>query len=123
MLKWVPILFASALTGQRVHRVLDLVLETAEQRTRRISTREVNEVVHELARRQPPPHYRGMPVKVLYATQVEKAPPTFLLFVNHAKAMTDSYLRFLVNGFRDAWGFRGSPVRLRIRARREKKAV
>ncbi len=123
MLKSVPVLFASALSGQRVHRVLDLVLETAAQRTRRISTSEVNEVVRELARRQPPPHYRGMPVKVLYATQVDKAPPTFLLFVNHAKSMTDSYLRFLVNGFREAWGFRGSPVRLRIRARREKKAV
>ena len=123
MLKWVPILFTSALTGQRVHRVLDLVLESAEQRARRISTREVNEVVRELARRQPPPHYRGMPVKVLYATQVEKSPPTFVLFVNHAKAMTDSYLRFLVNGFREAWGFHGSPVRIRVRARREKKTV
>jgi GTP-binding protein len=123
MLKWVPILFASALTGQRVHRVLDLVLQSAEQRARRITTREVNEVVRELVRRQPPPHYRGMPVRVLYATQVEKSPPTFVLFVNHAKAMTDAYLRFLVNGFREAWGFLGSPVRLRIRARREKKTV
>ncbi|MGH7469175.1 MAG: ribosome biogenesis GTPase Der [Longimicrobiales bacterium] len=123
MLKWVPILFTSALTGQRVQRVLDLVLESAEQRARRIPTREVNEVVRELARRQPPPHYRGLPVKVLYATQVEKSPPTFVLFVNHAKSMTDSYLRFLVNGFREAWGFEGSPVRVRIRARREKKTV
>jgi GTP-binding protein len=123
MLKWVPILFTSALTGQRVQRVLDLVLESAEQRARRVSTREVNEVVRELARRQPPPHYRGLPVKVLYATQVEKSPPTFVLFVNYAKSMTDAYLRFLVNGFREAWGFRGSPVRIRIRARREKKIV
>jgi GTP-binding protein len=123
MLKWVPVLFTSALTGQRVQRVLDLVLEAAEERRRRVPTREVNDVVRELARRQPPPHYRGMPVKVLYATQVEKAPPTFVLFVNHSKSLTDSYLRYLVNGFREAWGFRGSPVRLRIRARREKKAV
>jgi GTPase len=123
MLKWVPVLFTSALTGQRVQKVLDLILKSAEERRRRVPTREVNDVVRELARRQPPPHYRGMPVKVLYATQVEKAPPTFVLFVNHAKSLTDSYLRFLVNGFREAWGFRGSPVRLRIRARREKKAV
>ncbi|MGH7462577.1 MAG: ribosome biogenesis GTPase Der, partial [Longimicrobiales bacterium] len=78
MLKWVPVLFTSALTGQRVHRVLDLVVQVAEERKRRIATREVNEVVRELARRQPPPHYRGMPVKVMYATQVEKAPPTFV---------------------------------------------
>jgi GTPase len=123
MLRWVPILFASALSGQRVQKVLDLVLETAEQRQRRIATREVNEVVRELARRQPPPHYRGMHVKVMYATQVDKAPPTFVLFVNYAKSMTPAYMRFLVKGIREAWGFFGSPVRLRVRARREKKPV
>jgi GTP-binding protein len=82
----------------------------------------VNEVVRELARRTAPPHYRGNPLKVLYATQVEHAPPTFILFVNHPKALTDAYLRYLVNGFRAAWGFLGSPIRLRIRSRREKKA-
>jgi GTP-binding protein len=120
-LKWVPILFTSALTGQRVQKVLDLVLETAEQRKRRITTREVNEVVRELARRVTPPHYRGMPLKVMYATQAESEPPTFIMFVNYPKALNESYLRYLVNGFRAAWGFEGSPVRLRIRARREKK--
>jgi GTPase len=122
MLKWVPILFTSALTGLRVQKVLDLALEAAGERKRRISTREVNEVVRELAQRTAPPHYRGIPVKVLYATQVEHAPPTFLLFVNHPKALTEAYLRYLVNGFRAAWGFLGSPIRLRIRSRRDKKA-
>ncbi len=121
MLRHVPILFASALTGQREQRVLDLILEVTEQRARRITTREVNEVVHELAKRAAPPHYRGMPVRVLYATQADTAPPTFVLFVNHPKALTESYLRFLINGFREAWGFHGSPIRLRIRSRREKK--
>ncbi len=62
-----------------------------------------------------------MPVRVLYATQADTAPPTFVLFVNHPKALTESYLRFLINGFREAWGFHGSPIRLRIRSRREKK--
>ncbi len=123
MMRWVPILFASALTGQRVQKVLDLVVDTAEQRQRRIATREVNDVVRELARRQPPPHHRGMHVKIMYATQVDKAPPTFVLFVNYAQSMTPAYLRFLVKGFRAAWGFWGSPVRLRLRARREKKPV
>jgi GTP-binding protein len=123
MLRCVPILFASALTGQRVQRVLDLVVEAAEQRARRVPTREVNEVVRALAQRTAPPHYRGMPVKVMYATQVEHAPPTFLLFVNHPKALTEAYLRYLINGFRDAWGFFGSPIRLRIRSRRQKKAT
>lgn len=121
-LRWVPVIFTSALTGQRVHRVLDLVLQVAEQRDRRIATREVNEVVKELAIRQPPPHYRGMAVKFMYATQVETAPPTFIIFANHPKAVPESYLRFLHNGFRDAWGFMGSPIRIRLKARREKKA-
>jgi len=121
MFRHVPILFTSALTGQRVQRVLDLVVETALERTRRLPTRVVNDVIRELAQRTAPPHYRGMPVKVLYATQAEAAPPTFILFVNHPKALTESYLRYLVNGFREAWGFVGSPIRLRIRARREKK--
>jgi GTP-binding protein len=119
MLKWVPILFTSAL---RVQKVLDLVLEAASERKRRVSTREVNDVIRELAARTAPPHYRGMTVKVMYATQVEHAPPTFILFVNHPKALTDAYLRYLVNGFRAAWGFLGSPIRLRIRSRRDEKA-
>lgn len=123
MLRSVPIIFTSAVTGQRVHKVLDLITQVAEERHRQIPTREVNEVVRELAGRVQPPHYRGMPVKVLYATQVETAPPTFLLFVNHPKALTQAYLRYLHNGFRQRWGFIGSPVRLRIRSRREKKAT
>lgn len=123
MLRSVPIIFTSALTGQRVHKVLDLIVQVAEERHRKISTHEVNEVVRELAGRVQPPHYRGHPVKVLYATQVDTAPPTFVLFVNHPKALTQAYLRYLHNGFRERWGFIGSPVRLRIRSRREKKTT
>lgn len=118
-LRWVPIVFSSALTGQRVQRVLDLVIQVADERARRVSTHEVNEVVRELARRQPPPHYRGMPVRLLYATQAETAPPTFVLFANHPKAIPEHYLRYLRNGFRERWGFLGTPLRLRLRARRE----
>lgn len=120
MMKHVPILFSSALTGQRVQKVLDHVLEVAENLTARKSTREVNEVVRALAARSQPPHYRGMPLKIMYATQASVAPPTFVIFVNHAKAINPSYLRFLLNGFREAWGFKGTPIRLRIRGRREK---
>ena len=121
MLRWVPILFASALTGQRVQKVLDLIIETASERQRKLPTRVVNDVIRELAKRVAPPHYRGMPLKVLYATQAEAAPPTFIMFVNHPKALTEAYLRYLMNGFREAWGFVGTPIRLRIRGRREEK--
>ncbi|MGH7445698.1 MAG: ribosome biogenesis GTPase Der, partial [Longimicrobiales bacterium] len=120
-LRYVPIIFTSALTGQRVQKVLDLVLEVAAERERRISTHDVVEAVRELARRQPPPHYRGMPVKVMYATQVSASPPTIVLFVNHPKALTPAWLRFILRGLRERWAFTGTPVRLRVRGRREKK--
>src|SRR5690606_3290566 len=90
-LRWVPVLFTSALTGQRVHRALDLVLEVAAERSRRISTHEVNEVVRELVERRPPPQYRGQHVKIYYATQAETAPPTFVLFTNYPKGIGDAY--------------------------------
>jgi GTPase len=118
-LRWVPILFASALTGQRVHQVLDKVLEVAAERARRIPTAEVNDVVRQLAERQPPPHYRGRPVRLLYATQGAVNPPTFVIFVNHNQGVTENYRRYLYNGFRACWGFTGSPVRLRFRSRRD----
>lgn len=118
-LRWTPVIFTSALTGLRVRKVLDLIVEVAEQRERRISTREVNEVVHKLAMRTMPPHFRGMPIKLLYATQVAVKPPTFVIFVNQPKGVPEHYLRYLQNGFRAAWGFIGTPIRLRLRARRE----
>ena len=120
-LRWVPMIFTSALTGQRVAKVLDLVLDVADARKKRVSTRMVNEVLKELQIRQPPPHYRGFPVKLLYATQADTQPPTFVIFVNHPKALPESYLRYLHNGFREAWGFKGTPLRIRLRARREQK--
>jgi GTP-binding protein len=120
-LRWVPILFTSALTGQRVQRALDLVLEVAAERARRIPTREVYEVVQELAERQPPPHFRGQQVTFLYATQATVAPPTFVVFTNFPKGVPEHYIRYLDNSFRERWGFSGVPLRIRIRGRREEK--
>jgi GTPase len=115
-LEYVPVLFLSALTGFRVRNALDQLLEVAAEREKRIATSEVNEVIERLVQRQPPPHSRGRPVKVRYGTQADTAPPTFVLFSNHPKEIPDHYVRYLHNGFRKAWGFQGSPVRLRIRA-------
>jgi GTPase len=120
-LRWVPMIFTSALTGQRVTKVLDHVIEVADARKKRISTRVVNEVLKNIAIHQPPPHYRGFPVRLLYATQADTQPPTFVIFVNHPKALPESYIRYIHNGFREAWGFRGTPLRIRLRARREQK--
>ncbi|MDH5589084.1 MAG: ribosome biogenesis GTPase Der [Gemmatimonadota bacterium] len=118
-LTWVPIVFTSALTGQRVRKVLDLVLEVEAERHRRIATAEVNEAVEELMRRQPPPHFRGRPVRIKYGTQVSAAPPTFVLFANFPKAVPDHYIRYLLNGIRARWGFIGTAVRLRLRKGKE----
>ncbi len=114
-LKWVPFLFVSALTGLRLRKGLDLILEVAEERRRRISTNEVNEVLQKLIHRQPPPISRGREVKFKYATQVTDSPPTFVLFVNFPKSVPDHYIRYLHNGFREAWGFLGTDIRIRIR--------
>lgn len=118
-LRWVPIIFTSTVTGQRVQKTLDLVLEVAGERGRRIPTAEVNEAIRELAARQPPPHFRGRPVKLLYATQGGTNPPMFVIFVNYRDGVTENYRRYLYNGFRARWGFSGTPLRLKFRSRRE----
>ena len=119
-LRWIPMLFTSALTGQRVRKCLDLILEVHEERRRRVETHEVNEVLGALLRRQPPPLYRGRRVKVKYGTQVTVGPPTFAIFSNYPNALPAPYIRYLENGFREAWKFMGTPIRLRFRSGREK---
>ncbi|HSM36668.1 MAG TPA: ribosome biogenesis GTPase Der [Longimicrobiales bacterium] len=115
----VPMVFISALTGQRVRKALDIALEVADRRETRIATSEVNDVVGELVRRLPPPHHHGRAVKILYATQAGVRPPTFVFFSNEPKGFTRNYLRYLTNGLRRAWDFGGVPLQLRIRGRRE----
>jgi len=114
-LKWVPIIFTSALSGQRVRKCLDQILEVQEVRHGRIPTAEVNQALEALLRHQPPPHSRGRRVKVRYGTQVSTAPPTFVFFANLPKALPDHYIRYVHNSLRERWGFVGSPVRIRFR--------
>lgn len=114
-LQWVPILFTSALSGQRVRKTLDLVLEIHEERHRRIDTHEVNEALERLVQHQPPPHSRGRQVKLRYGTQISVAPPTFLLFSNLPKEIPPHYIRYVQNSFRSRWGFMGTPLRIRLR--------
>jgi GTPase len=118
-LKWVPVLFSSALTGQRVRKALDLIVEVAQNRETRIPTRTVNEVLRHLVERTAPPQFRGHPIKLLYATQVAVKPPVFVIFTNHPDGVPEHYMRYLSNGFRAAWQFMGTPLRLRLRPRDE----
>ena len=114
-LKHVPFLFASALIGLRVRKTLDLVLAVADRRAARIATHEVNEVVEELVRRRPPPHARGRPVRIKYATQADTRPPTFVLFANMPDEVPTNYRRYIVNSMRERWDFHGVPLRIRVR--------
>ena len=114
-LKFVPFLFTSALTGQRVNRVLDVLLEVEQQRAKRITTSEVNEKLGELLARLQPPQAAGREVRLNYATQVETDPPTIAVFGNNPDLVEEHYIRYLHNGFRSFWGFTGNPLRIVMR--------
>ncbi|MFQ6671907.1 MAG: ribosome-associated GTPase EngA, partial [Candidatus Tectimicrobiota bacterium] len=115
-----PVLFISALTGQRVHRLLPAVAEVASQHRRRIPTAALNACIEEALRRHHPPQFRGRPVKAYYATQIGISPPTFAVVVNYPDGVSTSYRRYLVNQIRAAFGFEGTPLRVRIRKRRRR---
>ncbi len=121
-LRYVPFVYASALTGQRVRRVLDLILEVAEARERRVPTADVNRVLGALLERNAPPQKAGEEVKLLYASQIAVAPPTFAIVSNRPDDVPEAYQRYLAHGFREAWPFPGSPLRLRFTARGAREA-
>ena len=116
-LRYVPFVYVSALTGQRVRKILDLILEVADERQQRVSTAEVNKVLASLLERTAPPQKPGEEIKLLYASQIGTAPPTFAIVTNRPDDVPESYQRYLVHGFRSAWPFTGSPLRLRFTRR------
>ena len=116
-LKFVPFLYTSAVTGQRVHRLQELILEVADAREQRVSTSEVNRVLTQLVERNMPPQKPGEEVKLLYASQIGTAPPAIAIVTNRPDDVPEAYQRYLVNGFRSAWPFTGSPLRLKFTRR------
>jgi GTP-binding protein len=114
-LNWVPFLFTSALTGQRVSKVLDLIHLVDEEGRKRIPTSQVNERLAELLARRQPSQAAGREVKLNYATQVSVQPPTVAVFGNHPDLVEEHYVRFLHNGFRESWQFTGNPLRILMR--------
>jgi GTP-binding protein len=116
-LRYVPFLYVSALTGQRVRKVLELILEVAEGRELRVPTAEVNKVLASLVERNGPPQKPGEEVKLLYASQIGTAPPTLAIVSNRPDEVPESYQRYLAHGFREAWPFTGSPLRLKFTSR------
>jgi GTP-binding protein len=116
-LRYTPFVYISALLGQRVSRLPDLILEVAEARERRVPTAEVNRVLQELLSRNAPPQQQGEEVRLFYASQIGTRPPTIAIVSNRPDDIPESYQRYLHNGFRDAWGFTGAPLRLKFTSR------
>ncbi|MGE5586561.1 MAG: ribosome biogenesis GTPase Der [Bacillota bacterium] len=116
-LSYAPRLFASALTGAGVSRLMETVEKVAENHARRVTTSVLNEVLREAQARVDPPHDKGRQLKVFYGTQAGVRPPAFLVFVNDPDLVHFSYRRYLENSLRAAFDFEGTPVRLSFRRR------
>ena len=117
---YAPILFISAKTGQRVQNLLGEIKLVNQQHKRRITTGMLNDILNEAMAKQQPPSDKGKRLKIYYATQASAAPPTFVLFVNSKELFHYSYLRFIENQFRAAFGFEGTPIHFIIREKKGK---
>jgi len=117
---YVPLLFISAKTGQRVEKVLPLALQVQEERLVRLTTSKINQVIHNAQDAHPAPSLGGRQLKMYYGTQVRSDPPTFMIYVNDPKLAHFSYRRYLENQLRAEYGFLGTPIRIVMKGRKEK---
>ncbi len=118
-LSYAEIMFISAKTGQRVQNVYDMIDMVIENNSMRIATGVLNEIVAEAVAMQQPPTDKGKRLKIYYVTQVSVKPPTFVIFVNDKELAHFSYVRYLENRIRDAFGFRGTSLKFIVRERKE----
>lgn len=121
-LSYAPIIFISAKTGQRVHKLFDLINHVKEQNNMRISTSILNQVINEAIAIVQPPTDKGKRLKIYYGTQVSTKPPTFVIFVNNKDLFHFSYERYIVNQIRKEFGLEGTPVRIIAREKSDKEA-
>jgi GTP-binding protein len=116
-LPYAPIIFTSALTGQRLDKIMETALSIMTERSRRVTTGELNKLLREVIVRHAPPTKPGKWLKIYYVTQAATEPPTFVFFVNAPENVHFSYRRFLENTLRAEYGFTGTPIVIRIRGR------
>ena len=116
-LEYAPIVHVSALTGDRVPKLVQAVDRVAAARKRRVSTSELNRFLERVTTANPPTSKGSREVRILYGTQTGAAPPAFVLFTNVATEFHFSYERYLVNELRREFGFEGTPIRLKVRKR------
>ncbi|MFH0765946.1 MAG: ribosome biogenesis GTPase Der [Calditrichota bacterium] len=111
-LSWTPVIFISALTGQRAIRVIERALQVKQERERRISTSELNDAIVARLIQQPPPAVKGKFIHIKYGSQVGSAPPRFAFFTSHADLVGLAYRRFVEKLIRERFGFEGTPIRI-----------
>lgn len=120
-LSYAPKIYISAVTKQRLNQIFDKAIEVYEQCTKRISTGLLNKIINEAYAMNPPQSVKNKRLKILYATQVTVKPPTFIMFANNSDLMKDHYKKYLENKLREAVGFFGTPIRISVRERSDKK--
>ncbi|MCL1819828.1 MAG: ribosome biogenesis GTPase Der [Oscillospiraceae bacterium] len=120
-MQYAPIIFISALTGQRVERLFELIIYVAGQNAMRVSTGMLNDVLSDATARVQPPSDRGKRLKLYYMTQTGVKPPHFVVFVNESKLFHFSYKRYIENQLRQTFGFEGTPLKLTVRQKGEEK--
>ena len=119
-LTWAPVTMISAQRGDGVDRLLDLVEKAAEQHRKRIPTAQLNRFFAEVIEEMPPPIHHGRAVRINYITQGASRPPTFILWANTPEALAPSYKRFISNRLREAYGFRGTPIRIFVKEKKDR---
>ena len=117
---YAPVVFLSALTGQRVDRLFPLIQEEYRQNTSRITTGALNSILADATARVQPPSDKGRRLKIYYMTQAGTKPPHFVIFCNDARLFQFTYQRYLENQIRDVFGQKGTPVRITIRQKGDK---
>ena len=120
-LDYVPKIYISAVTHQRLNNIYTRVVEVQAEHSKRVSTGLLNKVINEAYALNPPQTIRNKRLKIMYVTQPSTEPPTFILFVNDEKLLKDHYKRYMENKLREAFGFFGTPIRISVRERSEKK--
>jgi GTP-binding protein len=117
---YAPVVFLSALTGQRVDRIFQVINDVTEQNRKRITTGALNSVLADATARVQPPTDKGRRLKIYYMTQASTKPPHFVIFCNDARLFHFSYQRYLENQIREVFGLKGTPVRITIRQKGDK---
>jgi GTPase len=112
-----PLLFVSGKTGRNLEGLFKTVKEVYEQQNRRITTGQLNKFVEKVVQKYHPPMLEGKRLRIFYLAQVDVQPPRFVLFVNHPKLMAETYKKYLINQFRETYGFLGAPIQFFLKGR------